>query len=172
MEFIQIGDNALKVSLTREDMEFYDIEFDMLDYKNSETRRALCNILDEAKRSFGFEASADTLYIEAFRSRCGGCELFVSKDKKENKLKKPRLFKFDSIELLLCGCARLYNCIGNIESSAYSTNSGAFYLVLQTDDKYDYIKEIAHEVNYLSEYIAEHTSLICHNAVATLGVLK
>lgn len=172
MEFIQIGDNALKVSLTREDMEFYDIEFDMLDYKNSETRRALCSILDEAKRSFGFEASADTLYIQAFRSRCGGCELFVSKEEKRNKTAKPRLFKFDSMELLLSGCARLYNCHGEIESSAYSGDNGAFYITLQNDEKYEFINEIAKEITYIAEYITEHTTLICHNAAATLGALK
>ena len=34
MELIQIGENALKVMLTKEDMKSYDIVFDMLDYKD------------------------------------------------------------------------------------------------------------------------------------------
>ena len=41
MELIQIGENRLKVMLTEEDMRRYAIEFELLDYGNTETRRAI-----------------------------------------------------------------------------------------------------------------------------------
>lgn len=172
MELIQIGENALKVSLTREDMEFYDIEFDMLDYKNTETRRALRSILDEAKRSFGFESACDKLYIQAFRSKCGGCELFVRREEEIDEENTPYLFRFDSMTLLLNGCARLYNCHHDLKSSVYLGNDDRFYLELHGEDVPLFLCEIANEVEYKKEYLSEHTTLICHDAIMTLSSLK
>lgn len=78
MELILIGTDKLKVMLTEEDMKFYAIEFERLDYGNTETRRAIWSILDEAKRQIGFDAARDRIYIQAYKNIAGGCELFVS----------------------------------------------------------------------------------------------
>lgn len=171
MELIQISDNALKVSLTREDMEYYDIEFEMLDYENTETRRAIWNILDEAKRSLGFEAARDSLYIQAYRSKCGGCELFVRRDVPKFKIEdRHLLFEFDSMELLLIGCLRLNNCGYDGRSTAYAGDNGKFYLELSKESWF--LDEIARRTKYGAGYLNEHTTLICEDAVGTLAELK
>lgn len=173
MELIQITDDALKVSLTREDMEFYDIDFETLDYKNTETRRALWSILDEAKRAFGFEAACDKLYIQAYRSVCGGCELFVrreSEDKTECAV--PSLFRFDSIELLLAGCKQLSLCENICESIAYSADDGGYFLEVHGCEHPLALFEIASVLEYKKEYISEHSKPICNDAIRTLSSLK
>ena len=50
MELICISDAKLKIVLTAEDMEHYGIRCDTADYANTETRRAVWAILDEAKK--------------------------------------------------------------------------------------------------------------------------
>ena len=141
MELIKLGDDALRVTLTREDMELYDIEFDMLDYADTKTRRVIWSILDEAKRSLGFEVVRDGLYIQAFRSRCGGCELFVSRDEKSEK--PPLLFRFSDSKSVIMASARLKNCGFSEESRLYLGDGGDYYLVLShTDDKYIFLSEL------------------------------
>ena len=171
MELIQISDNALKVSLTREDMEYYDIEFEMLDYENTETRRAIWNILDEAKKCLGFEAARDSLYIRAYRSRCGGCELFVRREVSGKKREEHRLlFEFESVELMLVACLRLDNCGYDGQSSAYAGDNGRFYLEL-TKEQWS-LDEIARRIKYSPWYLNEHTTRICEDAVGVLAKLK
>lgn len=173
MELMKIGHNALKVTLSREDMELYDIEFDMLDYQNSETRRVIWSILDEAKRSLGFEVARDSLYIQAFRSKCGGCELFVSREERKAQKPKPTLFKFADTENLLRGCARLNNCGFSGESFAYLGDGGEFYLeILAAEKEYTYLDEISRRLPHSEEFLNEHAKLLCENAVETLAGLR
>lgn len=171
MELIKISHNALKVTLSREDMELYDIEFDMLDYKNNETKRVIWSILDEAKRSLGFEVARDSLYIQAFRSKCGGCELFVSKETHDT----PRiaLFKFSSSESLIKGCARIENCGYTKESRVYLGEENEFYLELYAkEEDYIYLDELAVRLRYNQGFLNEHTKLLCDNAVKTMAMLR
>lgn len=171
MELVKISQSALKVTLSREDMEIYDIEFDMLDYKNSETKRVIWSILDEAKRSLGFEVARDSLYIQAFRSKCGGCELFVSKEARE----KPviTLFKFASSESLINGCARIENCGYTDSSKVYLGEENEYYLELYAkEDDYIYLDEIAVRLRYNQGFLSEHTRLLCEDAVKTMAMLR
>ncbi|MBQ6892886.1 MAG: adaptor protein MecA [Clostridia bacterium] len=173
MELMKIGHNALKVTLSREDMELYDLEFDMLDYANSETRRVIWSILDEAKRSLGFEVARDNLYIQAFRSRCGGCELFVSREEKKETLPKQTLFRFKDTESLIKGCARLKNCGFEGKSSAYIGDSDELYLELTAaENDYIYLDEISRRLPYSKEFLSEHTKLLTNSAVVTLAGLR
>ena len=171
MELIKISQSALKVTLSREDMELYDIEFDMLDYKNSETKRVIWSILDEAKRSLGFEVTRDSLYIQAFRSKCGGCELFVSKETRTEPCIS--IFKFSSSESLIKGCARIENCGYTSSSRVYLGEENDFYLELHAkDDEYIYLDELAVRLRYNQGFLDEHTRLLCDNAVKTMAMLK
>ena len=172
MELMKISDTALKVSLTREDMEYYDIEFDKLDYSSIETRRIIWSILDEAKRTLGFNAVRDSLYIQAFRSRCGGCELFVSGEEKK-PMKKKALYRFENADTVIKICVRLENCNFDGESSLFVGDDGKFYLVLCVIDKKDmFLDEVGEHLDYSEGYIAEHTSFVCDNAVKTMAELK
>ena len=170
MELIQIGENAIKVMLTREDMEYYDIVFDTLDYKNAGTRRAIGRILAEAKRKVGFSAESESLYIQAFSDGEGGCELFVRRSEE----KRSMLYAFDELEPMLKGCARLRNCGFDGESSAYrEVYGGRYFLLLEGEraEKYIFLSELARVLPHKGGFLDEHAEKICDNAVETLGVL-
>ncbi|MBQ4151063.1 MAG: adaptor protein MecA [Clostridia bacterium] len=170
MELLKISENALKVSLSREDMEFYDIEFDALDYSNTETRRVIWSILDEAKRTLGFEAVRDKLYIKAFRSRCGGCELFVTRDEKE-QIECAALFRFSDVDLLARACARLKNCLFSGESRLFLGDDEKFYLYLSGEGGFMFLCEVAQKVKLCEEFLAEHARLLFDGAVEKMAVL-
>ena len=127
MELLKISESALKVSLSREDMEQYNIEFDALDYSNIQTRRIIWSILDEAKRTLGFEAVRENIYIRAFKNRTGGCELFVSREEREQE---SLLYRFADAETVILACARLENCRFDGESALFFGDDEKFYLLL------------------------------------------
>ncbi|MBQ5390376.1 MAG: adaptor protein MecA [Clostridia bacterium] len=176
MELIQIGTNALKVTLTKEDMAFYAIDFEQLDYKNTETRHALWSILDEAKRTLGFEAARDRLYIQAFKDKRGGCELFVRRtDPKEEAIKSRSLFRFSDMRALLCACARLQNCGFSGESRALIGDDGAWYLTLgetAASDPRFYLTELGTSLPADGMFLCEHATHVCDNAVEILSALR
>lgn len=171
MELLKISEGALKVCLTREDMEFFDIEFDEFDYSNAQTRRVIWTILDEAKRTLGFEAVRENLYIRAFRCMSGGCELFVSREESQ-KGKEPILYRFDSGDMLIRACARLRNCAFNGESRLFAGDDGRFYLVLCTEGGVVYLDELGARLDYCAAYLSEHANEICENAVQEMAKLR
>ena len=169
MELIQIGENALKVMLTKEDMKSYDIVFDMLDYKDIKTRKAINKILAEARAKVGFFGDSENLYIQAFSDGEGGCELFFSLGEG-----KSRLYRFDGISPLLLACARLLNCGFSGESEVYrEIDSEKYYLLLSKfSGDYIFLSEIGVQRAIMRASLEEHTNLLCKNAVETLGKLK
>lgn len=173
MELIQIGADALKVTLTKEDMRKYDIAFEQLDYENAETRRTLRCILEEAKRTIGFEATNDKLYIQAFKDKAGGCELFVRRAPKE---KKSLLFRFAAAADLLRACARLQNCGFSGESRALLGDDEKWYLSLCAEsdapDGFFFLSELGTSLPHSDAFLTEHTRLLCTNAVFSLAALK
>lgn len=176
MELIQIGENRLKVMLTEEDMKRYAIEFELLDYGNTETRRAIWSILDEAKQQIGFDAARDKVYIQAFRGRAGGCELFVSCSEREDAPRR-LLYAFESARQLAAVCRHLEARRFAGEGSAFSGDDGRFYLLLETDetekrhDPLAFIEEFGEELPCRAEFLAEHAKLLCRDAVKTLARL-
>ena len=50
LELNLIGKEKLEILLTRADMDDFNISNENLDYKNTETRRAVWDILDKAKQ--------------------------------------------------------------------------------------------------------------------------
>ena len=78
MEFIKIHGKKLKIALDAEELRRYGLTVAELDYRKVETKRALWQMLGEAKKSCGFDASGESLYVEVYPSRQGGCEIFVS----------------------------------------------------------------------------------------------
>ena len=79
MELILINNGKLKIMLTEEDMREYELDCDMADYDNTETRRAFWNILAEAKARTGFDAASERVFIQLYPSKAGGCEIYVTK---------------------------------------------------------------------------------------------
>lgn len=79
MELRIIEDDILRVKLTRLDMLKYDIDCSSLDNKNTRTRKAVWDILDEAYEKTGFDAAKGRIYIEAYPDKSGGCKIYITK---------------------------------------------------------------------------------------------
>ena len=79
MEFILIGDGKIKVSLTKEDLEEFELSADELDYANTETKRMFWDVLSRAKARTGFDTDGEKVLVQLYPSRDGGCEIFVTK---------------------------------------------------------------------------------------------
>lgn len=152
MELILISDSKLKVMLTPDDMQRYEIDCDTIDYDNTETRRAFWNILDEAKHKTGFDAASDRVFIQVYPSKEGGCEMYVTKlgifcgeepvsnpsEPKKNYSKRgsvsrphKSVYRFENLEFLLAVCSRLSEMDYNGDSSAFTSLQGSqCYLVI------------------------------------------
>ena len=144
MELIRIGDSKLKIMLTAQDMARYAITPEALDYENTETRRAVWQILDEAKQKTGFDAASDRVLIQVYPSRTGGCELYVTKvlppaaagnaGSQAERLSdggKTGLYAFLGLPETLTVCSLLLRAGYSGESAAYEGDDGRYYLVIR-----------------------------------------
>ncbi len=78
MEFLRIGDSKIKIVLNRTELERYGISTSE-DGCNSGNRRAVWEILEEAKSSVGFDPEGDKILVQFYPMKDGGCEIFVTK---------------------------------------------------------------------------------------------
>ncbi|MBQ8174957.1 MAG: adaptor protein MecA [Clostridia bacterium] len=182
MELIKISDTKLKIMLTAEDMAHYAIASEALNYENTETRRAVWQILDEAKQRTGFDAASDRVLIQAYPSRMGGCELYITKiaqnvptapgERKNGADGKMRIYAFATLSDLvaLCRCLKAMDFHG--DSVAYAVEDERYYLVLREDGggippasvPYHPAQEFGDPVSYASTklaYIKEHADCLC-----------
>ena len=182
MELILISDSKLKIMLSQKDMIKYALKVEDINYDNTETRRAFWSILDEAKHKTGFDAARERMFVQVFPSRCGGCEIFVTKLERgvspddlsvsvANK-KANTIYRFSDINDLLSVCWIL-------SQQGYDGDSAAY-----CDDK-SYYLSITGEQTFIDEYaqrrenkkyiyhILEHCDGICtKGAVETLAALR
>ena len=82
LEMNLICEDKLKVLLTPFDMMKYELTCEMLDYENTETRKAIWSILDCAKHETGFDAAVGKIRIEVYPEKSGGCAIYITKIKK------------------------------------------------------------------------------------------
>ena len=121
LELTLIDKEKLEIFLTQKDMDKFNITADRLDYKTTETRRAVWTILDKAKHETGFDAASGKIRIDALTSRDGGCVIFITKTEQKSKTEehmscpkeklpavpqKPRktIYGFTTLSDLLCAC--------------------------------------------------------------------
>lgn len=173
MEFIRINDEKLKIMLSRDDLEEFDVRADELDYSNTETKRMFWDILGRAKRNVGFSCDGMRILVQLYSSRDGGCEMFVSKlgkktdeyitnDEYEPELHCKTLYKrdgedarkgafgFDLMEHLISVCRRLFDIGYSGSSSAYIGDDRRFYLFLDDLDATGYF--VIDEYSFIAEY--------------------
>lgn len=128
----------LKICLTPFDMVRYDLTCEKIDYDNTETRRALWEMFDEAKHLTGFDAADGRICIRVYPEKSGGCEIYITKlgdrsSPSENDMsytakdtvtpqfvRTPAVYSFSSLEDILCAC----RCL---RASGYSGESSAFF---------------------------------------------
>lgn len=145
MELIRISDSKLKIMLNAEDMARYAITPELLNYENTETRRIVWQILDEAKQKTGFDAASDRVLIQVYQSRAGGCEMYVTKvapplpsaKEKDPPRREGRrgLYAFSSLYDFLRACRQLSCREGEKESAAYVTPEGVYYLFVREESR-------------------------------------
>ena len=75
MELIVISDSKLKVMLSADDMRNYELD----DINSSHTKEAFRNLMRDAREQCGFNGLEGRVFVQLYRSRAGGCELFVTK---------------------------------------------------------------------------------------------
>lgn len=194
MELILVSENKLKIMLSRQDMEHYELSSEELDYDCTETRRAFWAILDEAKHKTGFDAARERVFIQMYPSREGGCEMYVTKvgvipalardsvRGGEMRIARMGIYSFPSVSALVAFCrTMLARGEGGEESSAYAMDDGRAILVMReyrVPSEYADTYMVAPEFDGRSlsksrlPYIKEHGACLCKtDAVRTLGML-
>ena len=155
---IELYENdKLKITLGHEELLKNSMSFDSLDYNNMETRKLIWDLLEEAKRSTGFDPMKSKLLIEAVPSKNGGCVLFftqISKSSfnKQNVLNKiypyvPIIYKFNNFDDLLDAVRLLAGTdLSNIsDSQLLSFNNKYLLIIYQSIPLYDNQKMLLNE---------------------------
>lgn len=169
MEVIEIKSGKMIFLLDYEDREKYHL----LDSQPSMKEGYLRLIKD-----IGIDKSflSDVL-VQIFDSKNGGCEMFVTKmqdssdsDKKRCKSNASYIYSFESFENMLHALNSLHET-GQKGVSAYrDERNGRFFLSLNTECNYLSEFMAKRSKHIPPEYLSEHCSLICHDAVGTLSV--
>jgi negative regulator of genetic competence, sporulation and motility len=190
MELTPIGKEKLEIMLTKKDMERFRLTAERLDYKNTETRRAVWTILDKAKRQTGFDAANGQIRIDALPGKAGGCVIFITKTEKEmngegkqteSEKTWAAVYSFSCLAHMLAASRFLRERAYRGESAAFADEheSGKYYLALSGHEKSPYsvfesmfVSEFGKKLysEHALAYIKEHGICICEkNAVKTLA---
>ncbi len=194
MELIVISDTRMKIMLSREDMQGYNIDISALDAENEASRQKLSYILDDASKNAGIKSLGRGAFVRVFASCDGGCEMFVTRfselsDKEDseegycvnmsnekNTVKRRFVYCFFSMRELLCACRALFMRGYRERSDLYKSETGeSFYLVLyEGEGDISVVLEYAEPVFFGGAlvYISEHSIPVIENeAVQTLSAL-
>lgn len=104
MELILINQTKLKIMLTAPDMTHYELFPDQLEQMactDPHTRAAFRHIFDDAEAQIGFHTAGEKLLVQMFTSKCGGCEIFVTRLLPDDQPKAEEAFGDESPELPL-----------------------------------------------------------------------
>lgn len=168
LELIRISSDKIKISLTKAELDAYELSVDSMDYGRDETKEAFRELFIEAREQTGFEADGEKVFVQIFRAKNGGCEIFVSKigisHKKAlaDKNVITEIFAFESLDGLISTCVSLKRCGFNGSSSAYADGE-RYYLMLcaPTDLEIAYATEQGERVLLPPiAYINEHFDTI------------
>ncbi len=188
MEVILINDSKLKVMLSPADLTEYAISAEDLDLDSDASRKALWEILRHAKARIGFETEENRLFVQAYPSRDGGCELYVTclplqeEGADPDRGVKPvcYVYGFPNLKQLLQLCALLERAGYRAESRAYAAmDTEGCFLLLQDktvgdplEDCYPFLSEFGElrRGSTVFSYINEHCTCFCpEGAVQTLA---
>ncbi len=191
MELLIISENKIKISLSKNDLDSYNISSESIDYDTTETRRVVWSLLDDVKKQIGFDAAKSRIFVQLYPGRDGGCEMYVSKLglgvdialKNENSTpQKTKIeavsreyYIFDGINEVLAVCKMLCSQGYSGHSDAYADEDGRFILAAEVGtERMMFVSEFGarQSSDTVELYIREHCRAVCKdNAVSTLGVL-
>lgn len=113
MEFVLIGGEKLKITLSPEEVERLDIDLREPDYTDVETKRLLLELLELGKLKTGFAPRGAKLFVEIHLNEEGGCvftftALSIQAGKPGSPAGvKPVIFAFEEADSLCEGAAGL-----------------------------------------------------------------
>lgn len=176
MEMLLISSNKLKIIISKNDLDSFDLTTDMLDYGNTETKRMLWDILNKAKHTVGFDPDGYRVFVQLYPSKDGSCELFVTKistsessicdvfsnenydfdeyddfDNAEangNSTDNVIVYEMESLNALGNVCRRMSSLSFSEKSSVYIYN-GKFYLIYTQSLEFSYPLD---ELSFIGEY--------------------
>ena len=134
MEVILISDDKVKITLTEEDLREFAIDCDAAE-EDGELCRRFKDVLRRADDICGTSIGESRVLVQLFRSRAGGCELFVTRlspalPTGAGGAADGTVYVFDSLGALVAAC-RLLNARGyGANSAAFSTDGGEYALLL------------------------------------------
>lgn len=155
MEIIRIGENKLKLILTDEDLEKHHLKFETLNYDNTETRRILWQILDEAKQKTGFDAAAEKTLVQAYPGRKSGCEIYVTRLNARTSSVRGRhsVFRFEDASELFTVCYELSRRGRHYEAALYEDEKEHYYLCIKEPPVSSIQKdELLSPLSFIEEY--------------------
>ena len=154
MEHILISPGKLKLTLSRDDLERYDLGRAVDDGAVDTSRLAFRMLLDDAGRLAGFDAGSDKLFIQLYPSKDGGAELYITKlgcdagacqkaaKPRDDKVKLTRIGVFETMSELLDCCRHLDRMLGqsDVMSSAYSDGKRYFLVISESISYHEYLE--------------------------------
>ena len=169
MEFMKIGHDSLKITLSAKEAKMYDLEegstLDSEEMKNTFTK-----LLLRAKKEIGYRYAGERVVAEIFSSKNGGCEIFLSYaddqagEQRETKYKKTlsSVFMSERLEDVILLFKRIKDVGFRGKSSLYLDEiNERYYIILEDreikDGKYLFVHEYARQQKSNSiAYIEEH----------------
>ena len=181
LEFLLIGESKIKIVLGREEAEKYRLDTASADVSGPGARRIFWRILEEAKRTVGFDPAGDKVLIQLYPLKGGGCEMFVTKlgilsessarlvsksDRIAMLSKKRSIYAFDSLEDIIAASVAVKARVGDLSpASDVYTDGVRYYLSIEEYGKggepveFPCILEFATQLTAeLSSYISEHAA--------------
>lgn len=143
MDFLKIGKNKLKITLTTNELKRYKLDKIGADDDLSPHRRAIFRVIDIAEERTGFTPGAERLLIQFYPARGGG-ELFVTKlsilteaqkgiisraDNLTTAMRSRRAYLFDSLtDAISLAKSISQRCAPEWDSALYITEFGTAVL--------------------------------------------
>ena len=172
MELIRISNHKLKIMLTPTDMRNFELNAATFGEDRAQMHRAFRLLLAEIRRQTDFEADDNSISVQYFPSREGGCEMFISQlsapevspnDEPSEINEKPSrkkmhsesfsrecAYRFANLCTLLAVCNRLSALGYDGESYAFRDDVGQYYLFLSVRSESPF--SIPDELSFLVEY--------------------
>ena len=125
MKIELLDQQTIKVILTSDDMQEFDITYEEMDYNDPVTRRPIVAMLYRIKEQTCVDLTKGKLFIEAFPVEPDGCILYINMCKqvsnKTSQCNIPLVFSFSSIEEVFRVCETLFQYYSHLifKSSLY-----------------------------------------------------
>lgn len=146
---------TVKIILSADDMEKFNISYDEMDYNNPSARKIIMQLLHKVREKTSIDLNQNKIFIEAFPINDGGCVLYLNifgeskKDaEKPEGFNMPLIFLIENLDSLRCICDKLYHNYHHLilKSSLYETDENYILTV------YSYCKMNAKLIAVIKEY--------------------